>query len=152
MSIPLTRRFVIQSHIVAMFLPSMLSGFLVKRGYRFSLLFFGLGLYGLVVTIGFGGIEVLHYWWALVLLGLGWNLLFLTSTAMLPATYQEAERFKAQALNDFLVFTAQALAAFAAGWLLFNLGWSSVLTVALAVTGAWVAILIFLKLRLQRHG
>lgn len=134
-------RFVIQSHIVAMFLPSLLSGYLVKRGLRTSLLVTGLALYLFVVAIGFRGIEVMHYWWALVLLGIGWNLLFLTSTALLPKAYREEERFKAQALNDFLIFSIQALAAFGAGWLLFNLGWNSVLWIALTITAIWIIVL-----------
>lgn len=139
-------RFVIQSHIVAMFLPSLLSGYLVKKGLRTSLLLSGLGLYLLVVSIGFLGIEVLHYWWALVLLGLGWNLLFLTSTAMLPLSYTEPERFKTQALNDFVIFSAQAAASFAAGWLLFNLGWDSVLSIALGVSIIWIIAILVLQI------
>ncbi len=135
-------RLVIQSHIVAMFLPSLLSGYLVKRGMRTSLLLIGLALYLLVVVIGFGGVEVVHYWWALVLLGLGWNFMFLTSTSLLPRSYSDAERFKAQALNDFLIFTVQATAAFGAGWLLFNLGWNSVLWISLLITGVWMTVLI----------
>lgn len=141
-------RFVIQSHIVAMFLPSLLSGFLLKRGLRMRLIFSGLAIYILVVIIGFGGIDLLHYWWALVLLGLGWNLLFLTSTALLPQAYNEADRFKAQALNDFLVFSVQALSAFGAGWLLFNLGWNAVLWISLVLSLAWlIAVFILSSLR-----
>lgn len=143
---------VIQSHIVAMFLPSLLTGMLLKRGLRSSLLFCGLSLYILVCLIGFSGAEVLHYWWALVLLGLGWNLLFVTSTALLPGAYQENEKFKAQALNDFLIFSVQAIAAFAAGWLLFNLGWASVLWIALICSAAWMAIVLGLHRKLGQRA
>ena len=142
---------VIQSHIVAMFLPSLLTGMLLKKGLRSSLLLCGLGLYVLVCLIGFGGAEVLHYWWALVLLGLGWNLLFVTSTALLPNAYQASERFKAQALNDFLIFTVQAIAAFAAGWLLFNLGWTSVLWIALILTGIWMLVVLGLQSKVVKR-
>lgn len=135
-------RLVIQSHIVAMFLPSLLSGYLVKRGLRVRLLLAGLTLYLLVGAIGLQGIHMLHYWWALVLLGIGWNLLFLTSTAILPQAYQGNERFKTQALNDFVIFTVQAVASFGAGWLLFNHGWNSVLVIALTATALWIVLLL----------
>ena len=141
-------KLVIQTHIIAMFLPSMLTGKLLKLGYRSSLLFAGLALYIVVSIIGFGGVDVIHYWWALLLLGLGWNLLFVTSTAILPSTYTNEERFKAQAANDFLIFSVQAIAAFAAGWLLFNWGWASILKIAVLITCAWIVILLSIKSRL----
>jgi len=141
--------FVIQSHIVAMFLPSLFSGMLIKKGYRTSLLIAGLSLYVFVALIALNGVHVLHYWWALVLLGLGWNLLFVTSTNLLPNAYNGGEKFKAQALNDFLVFSTQAMAAFAAGWLLFNLGWASLLQIALIVSIIWAGYLIFLQQKIN---
>jgi predicted MFS family arabinose efflux permease len=140
-------RLVIQSHIVAMFLPSLLSGYLVKRGMRFGLLYCGLALYFLVVCIAQLGVEVVHYWWALVLLGLGWNLLFLTSTALLPTAYRAEERFKTQAANDFLIFTTQAIAAFGAGWLLFHGGWNRIVILSLTVTAVWACTLFVLHRR-----
>jgi MFS family permease len=142
-------KLVIQTHIIAMFLPSMLTGKLLKLGYRSSLLFSGLVLYIVVSIIGFGGVEVIHYWWALLLLGLGWNLLFVTSTAILPSTYNDEERFKAQAANDFLIFSVQAIAAFAAGWLLFNWGWASLLKIAVLITLAWGLILLSMRSKLS---
>ena len=141
--------FVIQSHIVAMFLPSLFSGMLIKKGYRISLLITGLSLYVFVALIALSGVHVLHYWWALVLLGLGWNLLFVTSTNLLPNAYNGGEKFKAQALNDFLVFSTQAMAAFAAGWLLFNVGWASLLQIALIVSILWVGYIIFLQQKIK---
>jgi MFS family permease len=142
-------KLVIQTHIIAMFLPSMLTGKLLKLGYRSSLLFAGLVLYIVVSIIGFGGVEVIHYWWALLLLGLGWNLLFVTSTAILPSTYNDEERFKAQAANDFLIFSVQAIAAFAAGWLLFNWGWASLLKISVLITLAWGLILLSMRSKLS---
>jgi len=130
--------FVIQSHIIAMFLPSLLSGYLLKRGFSISLIVSGLALYLIVCAIAFFDQTVLHYWWALVLLGLGWNLIFITSTSLLPKAYNEDEKFKAQAANDFSVFTFQAIAAFAAGLVLFNLQWSGVIYIALAATIFWL--------------
>ena len=94
--------------------------------------------------MAFSGQEVMHYWWALVLLGLGWNLLFMTATALLPGTYEGDERFKAQAVNEFSVTSAQALAAFSAGWILFNYQWEGVLKTALSISVFWLLGLAFL--------
>jgi MFS family permease len=143
---------VIQSHIVAMFLPSLLTGYLIKKGLRTSLLATALMLYAVVSVIAFSGAQVLHYWWALLLLGIGWNFLFVTSTSMLPDTYRPGEKFKAQALNDFLVFTSQAIAAFSAGWLLFNWGWINLLRVSLIVTLIWSACLIYLHFHIRARN
>ena len=69
----------------------------------------------------------MHYWVALVLLGVGWNFLFLGGTTLLTKTYTEAERFKVQAFNDFLIFSFQAMAALGSGYLLIQFGWNWVL-------------------------
>ena len=141
---------VIQSHIIAMFLPSLLSGYLLKRGFSTSLIVCGLGLYLVVCAIALFDQSVLHYWWALVLLGLGWNLIFMTSTTILPRAYSETEKFTAQAANDFSVFSFQAVAAFAAGWVLFNLNWVGVIWIAVVTTSAWLLSLTLLKLKLKQ--
>ena len=135
---------VIQSHIAAMFLPSLLSGALLKRGYRIRLILLGLGLYALVSVIALNGISVMHYWWALLLLGIGWNLLFLISTALLSLSHSEQDKFKAQAANDFIVFSFQAIASFAAGWLLFSVSWNGVAWVAAIFSVVWAIVVLAL--------
>ena len=78
---------------------------------------------GCVAVAAIGGHEVIHYWWALVLLGVGWNFLFVGATTLLTTTYRPAERFAAQSANDFAVFGAQAIASLAAGALVHRVGW-----------------------------
>ena len=63
------------------------------------------------------------YWWAMVLLGVGWNLLFVAGTSLLTTTYRPGERFRAQAVNEFSVFGTQALASLLAGPAIHALGW-----------------------------
>jgi MFS family permease len=139
-------KWVIQTHIIAMFLPSLISGALLKRGYRKRLLLIGLAIYALVMLVAYSGLQVMHFWWALLLLGLGWNLIFMTSTSLLPLAYREEEKFQAQAANDFLIFAFQAIAAFFAGWLLYTLSWTGVLSIALAITVAWGVVVTVLSL------
>lgn len=116
-------KWVIQSHIVAMFAPSLFSGVLIKRFGTGAIMTAGSVLYLIVILIAASGHHILHYWWALVLLGVGWNFLFISGTSLLPQTYRHSERFKAQAVNDFAIFACQALASLSAGWLLFSFGW-----------------------------
>lgn len=143
--------FVIQTHLLAMFLPSIVTGYLIKRGLRRSLIYTGLCAYVIVSIIALQGHHVVHYWWALLLLGIGWNLIFMTSTVMLPDSYQEHEKYTAQAVNDFIVFGFQALAALSAGWLLFNYNWSGVLVTGATLTLVWLCLMTLLfRRQLQR--
>jgi MFS family permease len=68
----------------------------------------------------------LAYYAALILLGLGWNLLFVGATVLLTRSYVPSERFRAQALNDFIVFGAQATASLSAGAVLQLVSWDAV--------------------------
>jgi MFS family permease len=119
-------KWVIQSHIAAMFIPSFFTGWLVKKIGLKNLLLLGTLIYSFVVIIAFSGEQVVHYWWALLLLGIGWNFLFLTGTTLLPQSYNPSERHKVQAINDFIIFGFQATASLLAGWMLFKAGWHGV--------------------------
>ena len=120
-------KWVIQSHIAAMFLPSLFTAWLVKKLGLKSLLLAGTLIYAAVAIIALSGQQAIHYWWALILLGIGWNFLFLTGTSLLPLCYSNSERHKVQALNDFILFGFQAIASLMAGWVLFNAGWHFVI-------------------------
>jgi MFS family permease len=116
-------KWVIQSHIAAMYLPSLFSGLLVKQLGLKNVLLLGILLFVGVAIIALNGQHLMHYWWTLVLLGVGWNLLFLTGTVLLAECYHAVERHKVQAINDFIIFSIQALASLLAGWILFKGGW-----------------------------
>lgn len=118
---------VIQSHIIAMYLPSVISGLLMKRFGVGRVMSVGAALYAIVVLIGLGGQALMHFWGSLILLGVGWNFLFMGGTALLPQSYRPNERFKIQAANDFIVFGVQATASLSSGWFVFTFGWSGLL-------------------------
>ncbi|MCW8834018.1 MAG: MFS transporter [Colwellia sp.] len=124
-------KWVIQSHIAAMYLPSLLAPWLVKKVGLKGLILLGSVIYTAVALIAFSGQEVMHYWWALMLLGIGWNFLFLTGTSLLPQSYHAGERHKVQATNDFVLFGFQAFASLMAGWVLFAGGWNYVVITSL---------------------
>ncbi len=120
-------KWVIQSHIAAMYIPSFFVGFLITHLGLKKVMVAGTLIYLLMVIIGLSGQQVMHYWWSMVLLGIGWNFLFTSGTVLLPTTYNPDERFKAQAVNDFFVFAAQATASLSAGWIIFKYGWNAIL-------------------------
>ena len=114
---------VIQSHIMAMFIPSLFTPFLLRYVSTGTMLL--VGLIAMVVAISIALIDQSYwgYWFALVFLGLGWNLLFSGGTALLAQSYQPEESFTVQAVNEFCVFGIQAITSLSAGWLVFSYGW-----------------------------
>ncbi len=115
---------VIQVHLFGMYLPSLASGWIIAKFGDGPVIVAGtLLMAGCVAIAMLAGHSVLHYGWALGVLGLGWNLLFIASTTMLTKTYRARERVQAQTLNDFLVFGAQAMASLLAGLAVTTIGW-----------------------------
>lgn len=135
---------VIKLHVLGMYVPSLVSGFLIERFGVQRLMFTGALLLFVTAVIGLQGQSLLHYGWALVLLGVGWNFLYVGGTTMLTYTYTLAERFRAQAINEFLVFGTSATASLLAGTILHYAGWLPLMLipmpVLLAICVALVAI------------
>lgn len=139
-------KWVIQSHIMAMFIPSLFSGWLVKKLGFISMMWAGLAIYAACLLVAYWDQALVHYWSALVLLGLGWNLLFVSGTALLPQMHQANETHRVQGLNDLMVFSAQAIAALGSGVLLILLGWQGLVLIALPI----MAVLVLLLLNWRR--
>lgn len=116
----------IQWHILAMFGPSFFTGSLIARYGKARIVGTGFLLLGSCALVALQGIEIGHFWGALVLLGLGWNFAFIGATAMVTDTYRPEERNKVQAVNDFLVFGFVAAASLASGGTLNAFGWDSI--------------------------
>jgi len=135
-------KWVIQSHIMAMFIPSLFSGWLVRKLGFTMMMWAGLGIYGVCLFIAYWDQTLIHYWGALVLLGLGWNLLFVAGTALLPQMYHANETHRVQGLNDLIVFSAQAIASLGSGILLILLGWQGIMWVALPMIAIQVMLLL----------
>jgi MFS family permease len=97
-----------------------------------------LGLGGLLIAacvcINLVGEGVFNFWAALILLGLGWNFMFVGSSALLTETYRSAEKAKVQAVNEFMVFATVSCTALLSGALFHLLGWQAVNLAVLAPT------------------
>lgn len=131
----------IQSHILAMYLPSLFSGKLVARYGERALMISGSLLLAASAFVSLIGHDVPHYWVGLVLLGAGWNFLFTAGTALLATHYTGVERHRAQGINDFVVFTSQACVSLLAGLAVLELGWqwTNLSVLPLLAVMIWVA-------------
>ncbi len=76
--------------------------------------------------VNVAGTEILVFWSSLVLLGLGWNFMFVGGSALLTECYGPEERAKVQALNEFLIFATVSCTALLSGMLFNALGWAAV--------------------------
>ena len=143
--LPLDRTaIIIQSHVIAMYLPSLASGYIMDRLGVARVLLVGVVGMTAAIVVGVYAASFLASWAALVLLGLGWNMLFLGGTVLLARRTAGAERFRLQAINDFGVFGAQALASLSAGTALVLVGWDA-LNLAVLPLLAWVAITVLVR-------
>ena len=115
--------FVIQWHVLGMFVPSFFTGHLINRFGAARIILAGVSMIVACITLNLSGTSVMHFWAALLLLGVGWNFMFIGGTSLLTETYTAAESAKAQAFNDFVVFSTAAATSFGAGVLLHWLGW-----------------------------
>ena len=120
---------VIRSHVLGMYVPSLVAGHLIQRFGVVRMMSIGtLGLAG-ACLIGLQGQSYIHYWYALVLLGVGWNFLYVGATTMVTLTYEISERFRAQAVNEFVVFGSSAAASLLAGTIIHLYGWFTLIVV-----------------------
>lgn len=122
---------VIRSHVLAMYLPSLFTGFLIERLGIGRLMAIGALTLLAACIIGLQGQSVMHYTFSLVLLGIGWNFLYVGGTSMLTLSYSMSERFKAQAVNEFSVFGTSATASLLAGTIMYAYGWSTLIVLPL---------------------
>ena len=117
---------VLQFHVLAMFLPSLVTGNLIKKFGYSNMMYLGVVFYILTILLSFFEPSFLNYFISLIFLGIGWNFLFISGTSLLVTTYKTEEKFKAQGFNDLLVFSSMALASLLAGILISIVSWKTV--------------------------
>jgi len=116
---------VISSHVVGMFAPSFVTGSLIKRFGVLNVMLAGVAVNLACIGVALAGVEVANFWWALVLLGVGWNFLYIGATALLTETYHSAEKAKAQGANDLFILLTMATSSFSSGMILETNGWQT---------------------------
>jgi MFS family permease len=137
--------FVVSSHVIAMFAPSLVAGSLIKRFGVLNIILVGAALNVACVVVALNGVDVAHFWLALVLVGVGWNFMYIGGTTLLTETYRPEERAKAQGANDMCIFVMMVLSSLTSGFLVSRSGWDTVnllalpLLAAVAIAAVWLA-------------
>lgn len=144
--------FVLQWHVIGMFGPAFVTGSLVARFGVSRIMGVGCALMITCVTIALAGIELANFWWALFLLGVGWNFLFVGGTTLLTESYTPAEKAKTQGLNDLMVFCTTAMTSLASGALVTSAGWATLNYIAIPLVLACIVALAWLTRVRRRLG
>ena len=142
--------FVISSHVVAMFAPSFLTGPLIRRAGVIPVMLAGAVLNIASIAMALSGLAVANFWWSMVLLGVGWNFLYIGATTLLTETYRPEERAKAQGANETAIFAMMALSSFSSGMIVTNAGWEKVNYAAMPLIAVVMAALAFLSLTMKK--
>jgi MFS family permease len=133
--------FVLQWHMIGMYGPSFFTGSLIQRFGVLNVILAGIALLFVCIVSALAGTDLINFWLALFLLGVGWNFMYVGGSALLTECHTPAERAKTQAANDFMIFATMAISSASSGLLLNKSGWHAVnygtipfLVLALAAT------------------
>ena len=135
----------IEFHVVAMYLPSFITGSLISRFGAGKVIVAGMVLIVLAAVAGLAGQTVYHFWADMILVGLGWNFGFIGATALVTETHRPAERTKVQSFNDFLVFGTMVVGSFSSGRILIDFGWDMVNELVFPLVFVGIAALLWFR-------
>ena len=116
--------FVIEWHIFFMYAPGFFTGSIITRFGAIPVIATGIALQTASVAVALAGTEVMNFWAAMAILGLGWNFAFTGATALLTEAYEPAERAKTQAATNFIIFSLVAAGSLSSGALMHAFGWT----------------------------
>ncbi len=139
---------VIQFHVASMFLPSLLTGYLIKKFGHSNVIYTGLFFYSITLALSIFDQSFINYMVALIFLGLGWNFLFISGTSLLVLTYKEEEKFKAQGLNDFVVYSIHAIGSLSAGIFIALTSWKTMNLICIP----FIILIILATIRAELHN
>jgi MFS family permease len=139
--------FVISSHVIGMFAPSFVTGPMIKRVGALPVMLAGALLNFAAIGIALAGIAVANFWWSLVILGVGWNCLYIGGTTLLTETYRPEERARAQGMNEQAIFTMMAISSLTSGLTVTTAGWERVNLLALPLVALVAVAIVWFALR-----
>ncbi|NQX93994.1 MAG: MFS transporter, partial [Erythrobacter sp.] len=125
---------VIRWHIVAMFGPGFFTGSIIAQFGAGRVAAAGVALLLISAIIAWSGMDLLNFYTALMILGVGWNFAFVSSTQMLQSELSEEEAPAMQGFNDTILAIAAALASLLSGALYVGMGWVGLATFAIPMT------------------
>ena len=142
---------VLQMHVIGMFLPSLITGDLIKSFGHKRMIYAGLIILTITIVIHFNFETYYGYMMGLILLGIGWNFLFISGTSLLVISYNKEDKFLAQGVNDFVVFSSQALGSLSAGIILFSTSWKTLNLICLPLLIILLLFSLFNKMKLKNE-
>lgn len=116
---------VIEWHVLGMFVPAFFTGSLIEKFGAKKMILAGGVLFIACIAINMHGLSIWHFSTALILLGVGWNFMFIAATSLFSQSYEAKNKSKAQAFNEFFVFSCVTVTALLSGWLESTVGWQS---------------------------
>jgi len=109
---------IVTGHVLAMYVPAFFTGHLVARFGATRIVAAGLVILASAGAVALSGVDLMNFFGALVLLGIGWNFGFIGATSLLTRAHAPEERGLVQGLNDAVVFGAVTLASLGSGGLM----------------------------------
>ena len=137
--------FVLEWHVLGMFVPSFFTGKLIKRFGVRPIMTAGLMLNLFCVAFALSGEDVMHFFWALLALGVGWNFLYIGGSTLATQAWKPEEKTRAQAALDFCVYATMTVTSFSSGALVTTGGWTSMNLGALVPLALMAAALWWLR-------
>ena len=131
----------IQWHVIAMYGPGFITGRLISRFGAPGVVAVGFALIGAAALVGLMGLDTVHFWFALILLGIGWNFGFVGASALVLECHRPEEKTRVQSFNDFVVFGTMVIGSFLSGSLLTAYGWNTILWLSFIPLGLAVSAL-----------
>lgn len=95
---------VIMWHVLGMFAPGFVTGWLIKKYGDLNIILAGAVMSVVCLAVNLSGDSIWHLRIGMALVGVGWNFMFTAGTTLLLSTYTPAEKAKVQGVNDFFVF------------------------------------------------
>ena len=141
---------VLEWHVLGMYAPSFFAGKLVRRFGVLPIMSIGLALNIACVIFALNGTDVMHFLGALLVLGVGWNFLYIGASTLATEAWRPEERTRGQAALDFCVYATMTLTSFASGALVTTGGWTAMNLGSLLPIALLAAALVWLW-RLRRR-
>lgn len=141
---------VIQGHLLGMYVPSFFTGYLINRLGILKIMTAGAICFIASILFNISSHEIEFFVVGLILLGIGWNFLFISGTTLLTKHYNHSERFKAQAANEFIVYTTMATGSLSAGALLHFLGWEKLNLMMISLVVFLFIVMLFYQLQQRK--
>ena len=115
---------VLEWHVLGMFVPGFFTGSLIRRFGALPVMGMGVLLNMLCIAVALSGVDLMRFVIALLVLGIGWNFLFIGGTTLFTEAYRPEEKTTAQATMDTVIFTTMAITSFSSGALVTTQGWT----------------------------